>query len=128
MCLHIAQSDYLVAKMALSGASAICELVRREAAEQNLGVCEGWVVRSFLWHDEVAKLTEYLFAWTNGSSVVREIWNVCSEESAIGALYGGFWMKNGVVFRFGRWRIAVEIIVRTMPMVLPRFGVLEENV
>ena len=99
MCPHVAQPDYLVAKMALSRASAICELVRREAAQQNLRVCEGWVIRSFLRHDEVAELAEYFFAWTNGSSVAREIRNVCSEEITIGALYGGLGMKSGIVFR-----------------------------
>ena len=128
MCLHVAQPDYLVAKMALSCARAIRELVRRETAKQDLGVGERWVLGSFLRHDQVTKLAKYFLAWTNGSSVVCEVRNVRSQEIAIGAIDGGSGVKNGVMFDFRRRHIAVEIIVRAMPMVLPYFGVFEENV
>jgi hypothetical protein len=99
---HITQPNYLIAEVALGCAGAVCKLVRREAAEENVGVREGWVIRSFLWYNEVAKLAKYFFAWTQGCSVVSKIGKVHGKEVAVRAWYGGWWMKDGVVSRFGR--------------------------
>jgi hypothetical protein len=124
MHLHITQANYLIAEMALGCAGAVCKLVRREATEENLRVSERWVIRSFLGYDEVAELAEYLFARTNGCSMMRKIRKGSSEELAIWTLYGGWRMKDSIVLLLGRRRVAIRVVVGTMPVIFPRVGVL----
>jgi hypothetical protein len=128
MSLHISQSNDLVAKMTFSCAGTICKLVRCEAAEENFRIHEGWVIGTLLWYDEMAELAKYFFAWADRCSVAGKVGKVRCREVAIRALYGGWWVKNGVVLGFGCECVAVGVIAGTVPMVLPSVGVLEEDI
>ena len=114
--------------MTFGCAGAICKLVWCEAAEENFGIREGWVIRPLLWYDEMAELAEYFFPWADRCSVAGKLGKVCCSEVAIRTLYGGWWVENGVVLGFGCECVAVGVIVGTVPMVLPSVGVLKEDV
>lgn len=128
MNLHISQSNDLAAEVTFGCAGAVCKLVRCETAEENFGIREGWVIRPLLWYDEMAELAEYFFPWADRRSVAGKLGKARRSEVAVRALYGGWWVKNGVVLGFGCECVAVGVIVGTVPMVLPSVGVFKEDV
>jgi len=74
VCFHVSKTDYFVAHVAFSCATAVDEFVRCQSRKENFWVEHVGVRVTLLGHDEVTKLAEYGLASASRGAMMSESW------------------------------------------------------
>ena len=112
--------------MAFRGASSVHQFVWSEAGEYHLGVTEIRVRVAFLWHEQMAELTENQLPRTICSAMLRETRKSFELSCTVGAFVR--LVEDTVMFFFARCIIAMAGVMWAVPVTLPFWRPLLEDI